>query len=158
VASTDAEYVCFIDDDDMIAPNYVAKIVEALETRPDMVGFEERYTEDGVLQVPVYRDLRCGGWRNEADALYRDLSQGNPTRREHAARVRFGAVNGEEYGADQRWVNDLRDLGVVKTQVYIPEQLYYYQHSSAEGCLTETTRTPMTEHPPRPEYPFVTYI
>jgi glycosyltransferase involved in cell wall biosynthesis len=158
VASAEAEYICFVDDDDMVSPNYVARIVEALESRPDMVGFEERYTVDGVLQMPVYRDLRAGEWRNEPNALYRDLSQGQPGRLELYRQVRFATDNGTEFGADQRWVADLRALGIVKTQVYIPEQLYYYQCSTSQGCLSETTRTPMTEHPPRPDFPFVTWI
>jgi glycosyltransferase involved in cell wall biosynthesis len=35
------EYVCFIDDDDMITDIYVSKTLKALETKPDVVELVE---------------------------------------------------------------------------------------------------------------------
>ena len=168
VAASQADYVSFIDDDDMVSDDFVSSIVRALQERPDMVGFEQSFTEDGVLQVPVHIDLRCGSWYEEPDAIWRDISHLAPIRRELARSARFlpnqvrrsqfvsGAEDWVEYGEDRAWVDQMRS--VVKTQVYVPRVLYRYQHSMANFCLSERFRTPMTEHPPRPEYPFVTWL
>lgn len=46
-----ARYVCFFDDDDLPAPDYVARIHEVLisDDPPEVVGFRLRYFEDGTL-------------------------------------------------------------------------------------------------------------
>lgn len=43
VKEAQGQYVCFIDDDDEIAPNYIPKIMDAIETSPDVVGIERAY-------------------------------------------------------------------------------------------------------------------
>lgn len=47
VSAARGEYVCFIDDDDMIAKNYVEKIYEAILKKPDVVTFLVRKTYNG---------------------------------------------------------------------------------------------------------------
>ena len=42
-----AEYVSAIADDDSVSPEFIPAITQALETRPDYVGFRVRYTENG---------------------------------------------------------------------------------------------------------------
>lgn len=47
VSAARGEYVCFIDDDDMIAKNYIEKIYEAILKKPDVVTFLVRKTYNG---------------------------------------------------------------------------------------------------------------
>lgn len=152
VESSDADYVSFIDDDDMVAPDFVASIVAALEHEPDYVGFNVLYTEDCVPQVPVVHSLEREGWHNEHDCLYRDLVHFNPIRRELALRSRWYGGN----GADRQWADGLRAQACVREQVYIARELYQYRHSMADTF--SAPRTPLTVHPPRPEYQFVQYL
>jgi glycosyltransferase involved in cell wall biosynthesis len=44
------EYVCFIDDDDMVNINYVSKLLEAIEHNPDVITFRvhEEYNGDHI--------------------------------------------------------------------------------------------------------------
>jgi hypothetical protein len=148
--SSEAEYVSFFDDDDWPARDFVGAIRQALRKRPDYVGFEVRFTEDGVLQVPVYHSLRYPGWANNSDALLRDIVHFNPIRRELAVQSKWqgGAA------ADIRWADGLRELGCVKTEVYIDRVMHHYRHSGGSF----TVPPPMVEPPLRPAVDWVTWI
>ena len=165
--SSQADYVCYLDDDDMIAPTYVVDIFEAINSKvptetadgittvlepPDYIGFNVRYTTDGVRQLPVTHSLEYNGWINAPDHLYRDIVHFNPVRRELG--IQSSWVGG--YAADGRWCDGLR--GLVKTQVFIDKELHYYQHSSSTSFLGH--HEPMSWEPPRPEGfdDFVTWI
>jgi glycosyltransferase involved in cell wall biosynthesis len=149
-AST-AEYVSFLDDDDWIEPDFVSVIVQALEQRPDYVGFNVDFTEDGVKQMPVYHTLQHSGWVNNPEALYRDIVHFNPIRRDLAVQSRWEGG----CGADRRWADKLRDLGCVKTEVYIDRELHHYRHVG--GSFTVPQR--LHECPPPPVAPsWVTWL
>ena len=150
--SSTADYVSFVDDDDMLAPDFIPTVLRALEKRPDYVGFEVLYTEDGVPQVPVTHSLDCPGWINAPHALFRDIVHFNPIRRDLALRSVWAGGN----GADRRWANELRRQGCVRTQVFIPRQMYLYQHRMQDTFCAP--RAPLPEEPPRPEYDFVVYL
>jgi glycosyltransferase involved in cell wall biosynthesis len=150
-AST-AEYVSFIDDDDMIDRDFVALIVAALERRPDYVGFNVRHTEDGVLQVPVIHSLEYPGWHNTPELLTRDIAHFNPIRRELALLSRWYGGN----GADRQWAEGLRERCCVHTQEYIPLELLHYRHVMADTF--EAPRVPLSAEPPLKSYGFVTHL
>ena len=121
-----AEYVTFIDDDDLVAPNYVAKILPLLDR--DYVGFRvQAYEDDVPLPGPTYHSLLCGGWfdKTYADGTkswHRDISHINPIKRELALAVpMYGG-----FAEDSRWAGELRSLGIVKTEHYIEDVMYHY--------------------------------
>lgn len=148
-----ADYTSHLGNDDSVAPDFVPKILDALEQDPDYVGFRVRYTEAGVQQMPVIHSLQCGGWSDTPEGLYRDLMYYNPIRRELADMVRFRGPF-----CDIEWGDDLRALGCVKNEVFIDEELHYYQRNPADNF--HTTRVPMPEDeiPPVPEYSFVKHL
>lgn len=119
-----ADYVCCIDDDDLVAAGYISGIREALRTRPDYVGFRVRYTVDGVVRIPVVHSLACDGWNridDEPEVLERDIVQFNPMRRELAL---LGTWEGG-WQADFRWANQVRDTRRVRTEVFVEAELYW---------------------------------
>ena len=67
--ASEADYVSFLDDDDWIAEDFVSAIYEAFEQRPDYVGFQVDYTEDGRKMMPVYHTLKYRGWVDNPEAL-----------------------------------------------------------------------------------------
>lgn len=154
--SSTAEYVSFVDDDDMVAEDYVQAIMEALKQNPDYVGFNVLYTVDGNPQLPALHSLKHGGWRSEADALYRDISHLNPIRRELALRSPW--TGRDDHVCDAQWAAGLREQGCVKTEVYIPRDMYHYRWRPAFSFQIAAAEAPLTEHPPRPDYPFVTWV
>ena len=46
-----------------------------------------------------------------------------PTRREHVSKVGYRPMH---HGEDHEYSMRMRDSGLLKTEVYIPEYLYYY--------------------------------
>ncbi len=150
---SEAEYTSIIGDDDWIAPDFVAKIMEALQQKPDYVGFPVRYTLDGVPQIPVEHSLRYGTWENRADILIRDIAPQNPIRRELALLTSWPTVG----SGDRFWAEALRATGKVRDEVWIPEPMYYYQPNTDSWSRQGGPLHPMPweEILPIPQYPWL---
>jgi glycosyltransferase involved in cell wall biosynthesis len=148
-----ADYVCCVDDDDMIAPDYVERVMAALESRPDYVGFRVRYTHNGDLQKPVLHSLQFGCWETREQAIVRDISEKNPMRRDLALLAEWEG----QYAAEARWAAGIRATGKVKTEVFIDEELYYYRFVLSDHF--NSRRDPWAgEILPLPDYPWLTKL
>lgn len=148
--SSEADYVSFFDDDDWPAEDFIPAIMDALKRRPDYVGFDVDFTEDGVKQQPVHHSLQHPGWVNNPEALYRDIVHFNPIRRELAVQGKWAGG----CGADRAWADQLRGLGVVRSEVYIDRELLHYRHVGGQF----TVPPPMPNPPPRPNVGFVEWV
>jgi hypothetical protein len=152
-----AEYTSYIGDDDWVAPDFVAQVMAALEERPDYVGYPVRYTQNGAPQIPVEHSLRHGCWENRADIIVRDIAVHNPIRRELALLATWAT---DHQSADKTWAADLRATGKVRTEVWIPEPVYYYQESDKSWSRwgSGPQPLPVAEIKPVPEYAWLTVI
>lgn len=119
-----AKYISFIDDDDLVASDYVSAIVPLLDC--DYVGFNVQCTVDGVPLQPTYHSLTYKDWHSDDQGHYRDISHLNPMRRSLALLAPMEGGHGEDY----RWAERMRKLGVVKTEHYIDRVMYYYEYRS----------------------------
>ena len=155
IEASSADYTSFIDDDDMVAPDFVARVTAALEGRPDYVGFPVRWTIDGVQQIPVVHSLRYDGWRNKPDILERDIAHFNPIRRDLAL---TGSWDYDDHGADGHWAYTIRQTGMCKTEAWIPDPMYHYRFRTAESFLVPRSPMPADQIPPLPSYPWLTAI
>jgi Glycosyl transferase family 2 len=115
------EYICWFDDDDLPAPDYIATLLPLLDG-VDYVGFQLYVTINKRYIGPTIHSLEYSGWTdNYTDpAHYRDISHLNPMRRELAMLKPFSGPIGE----DHRWADSMR--GLVKTQHFADKVLYYY--------------------------------
>lgn len=149
-----AEYVSCIDDDDLLAPDGVARVLAALEKKPDYVGFAIEWTRDGQLMQPVEHSLRHPRWVNGPDALLRSVMQFNPIRREYAL---DGTWEGG-YGAERAWGDRVIAAGRVKSEVFIgPPPVYRYREHQGDTFRTE--RKPYPDVPPElPSYPWLVVL
>jgi hypothetical protein len=152
VEASTADYVCCVDDDDMVAPDYVEKIAAVLEELPQYVGFRVRWTQNTVPQKPVVHSLACGGWQDTPGQLERDISEKNPVRRDIAL---LGTWEGG-WEAERRWSAGVRAAGVLKYEVFIDEELYYYQETLGDSF--STSRQPLGHMPELPDYPWLRQI
>jgi glycosyltransferase involved in cell wall biosynthesis len=119
------EYVCFIDDDDMITEIYVSKILKALETKPDvveLVGFLPKY------DLPFIHNLNCGGHFKKDGIQFRTPNHLNTIKTEIARKVRYPEIS---HGEDQDYSHRLWDSGLMKTESLIGERMYIYQFNPA---------------------------
>lgn len=159
-----AEYVSALADDDSYAPDAIPRVMAALESRPDYVGFRQRFIQDGRLMPPAINSLANYGWngcvpselgysRPWDGGFKLDLMYVNPVRREHAQRVRFRGT-----ACDTQWADDMRALGIVKTEVFIDDEIYYYNRNLSDYISTPpgTFREDVIQ--PLPEYPWLTVI
>jgi hypothetical protein len=149
--ASQADYVSMLDDDDWIADDYIAAVMDALEQGPDYVGYRILYTEHGLPQIPVIHSLQYGGWSNSSEALYRDICHKNPVRRELAVQAPWDG----DGGADIVWADTLRQLGCVKTEVFVDRELYHYRST---GAYSSSGLAPMDDPPPQPDMDFVTWV
>jgi glycosyltransferase involved in cell wall biosynthesis len=118
------EYVCFIDDDDRIDPGYIAKILGALERKPDCVCFKVLCEFQGGDKSAVI-STKYTGWYDNVDGFdyVRCPNHLAVIKREHALKIGFNdMVRGEDADFSMR----LRDAGLLKKEVFINEYLYIY--------------------------------
>jgi hypothetical protein len=148
-----ADYVSTLSDDDSVAPGFIPRCLAAMETGPDQVGFRVRYTEAGRLQQQVIHSLTCGGWYETATGYYRDIMHFNPVRRELAQQVRFRGVV-----CDVEWAEDLRALGIIKTEVFIDDEILYYMRDVADNFHSPRVPFAVEDIPPLPVYPWCEYL
>jgi hypothetical protein len=132
-----AEYVSFVDDDDEVSPDYVRRILVALNTEPDYVGFTVRYSVDGQDRALIEHSLRYPGWETRADGRHvRDISHLNPVRRRLALLARWD----DGYGEDHRWAQAMRETGLVNREVFLDgDPLYHYRYSTEDHVDREQT-------------------
>jgi len=119
------EYVCFIDDDDMITDIYVPKTLKALETKPDvveLVGFLPKY------DLPFIHNLNCGGHFKKDGIQFRTPNHLNTIKTEIAKQVRYPEIS---HGEDQDYSHRLWNSGLMKTESLIGERMYIYQFNPA---------------------------
>ena len=82
LASSQAEYICFVDDDDRVSGDYVARIAEALKEKPDCVGMEGVITFDGRGPRKFIHSNRYDSWFERDGVYYRTPNHLNPVKRE----------------------------------------------------------------------------
>ena len=95
------EYVCFIDDDDMVTPIYISKTLKALESKPDvveLVGYLPKY------DLPFIHNLNCGGHFKKDGIQFRTPNHLNTIKTEIARQVRYPEIS---HGQDQDYSHRL---------------------------------------------------
>jgi hypothetical protein len=115
------EYISFLDDDDLVPPHFVERILPCLDG-VDYVGFNQEQHIDGAFICIERRSLRFGRVGRIGAERFRDISHINPMRRELALAVPMTGWPAE----DIRWADEIRKLSIVRTEHYLDETLYYY--------------------------------
>jgi glycosyltransferase involved in cell wall biosynthesis len=123
-------YTCFIDDDDWISANYIKSILEALESRPDVVGIVGEISmpvpkRGGVLRRRFYHTLKNRNYRRSDRGFERPPNHLNPMRRDVSSYFEFIEAN---MGEDTDWAMRICREQILKTEVFIPAILYYYDY------------------------------
>ena len=136
-------YVCSVDCDDWVSPEYVSSILEAAKSNPDVITFDGWYTENGRNKVDWSIKL---GERYEArhDAasggkymFFRFPNHLVPIKKSIATQVRFpDKWHGEDFEWAKKINGAISERGVwvptnacmLKTSVHIYKQLYHYDY------------------------------
>lgn len=138
VADARGEYMCFVDDDDRVAPHYLPTLLAAVQSNPDYVGF--RVEVNDLSPNPINQrwrryeaehSLRNRGWSQQGNKFLRDVSHLNPIRTELARRVSFP----DGRSLDHDWAKAVRPS--VKSEVFIDDVLYFYDYNAAKSVRPE---------------------
>lgn len=131
------EYVCFIDDDDMIPEYYIKEILGALGK--DYVGFRVQHFSDGVESKPVIHSLRYRVWDEDEEGFYRGVTHLNPLRREIALKGSFDVPN-LGAGEDAAWARAVAYLP--SDENFIDKVMYHYTHVTTDTSFGNTFTLP----------------
>ncbi len=123
------DYVSFVDDDDMVADDFVEAIVPLLADTPDVVGFNVRYTEPSGLSRPCFLSIRHEP-HDDAAGLWRDLTHVQPLKRELALLGDFRTG----WPEDSSWRSTVRPH--VHTEAYLDREMYAYRHDPRDSVQT----------------------
>ena len=119
------DYICYVDDDDIVSEDYVVRILEALKSNPDAVGFTAVITIDGNNPKLVYSS-NSNSWSKKNDVFLRPIQHLNPVKRNLALQCRFSHISQRE---DEIYSNKLSDF--IKTEVVLENPpVYFYEYTS----------------------------
>lgn len=141
MAEARGAYLSFADSDDVVAPDFVPVLLEALATGPDCAAFDTAYLVNGFLQATA----RCSIFtpqRDEPGRLTRDLIHMMPVRSELARKGSFGTLAVYE---DAAWRAGV--LPHLRTEARAERTLYLHLHEPSDSAHFPRPR----EHQERPE-------
>jgi len=133
IEKSKADYVVFVDDDDMIPYYYVQKIIEAIKTTtkpfayypPDCIGFKIECK--GTVGKTASASNKWDDWANNVGGFdyVRTIYHKNPVKREIALQIGYKDMRfGEDYDYSKR----LKESGLLKEEVFIDEIMYEYRY------------------------------
>lgn len=120
------EYIVFIDDDDHIAPDYIAKILPACNG-VDCIGISGIITTNGANQKQWHISKEYGSWYEANGIYYRTPNHISPVRRELALQSGFPETT---FGEDFEYSKRLMPL--IKTENIVKGAIYHYDYKTVK--------------------------
>jgi hypothetical protein len=120
------DYVCFVDDDDMVSRTYVRDILEALERQPDATHCSLRgiLLQAGFPARIFEHSTKYPKWERIDGCFVRPPNHVNPIRRDLALGVGFESKN---WGEDRDFSEKLLRTGCLTVEAWVEPVLYYYR-------------------------------
>lgn len=126
IENATGEYVVQIDSDDDVSDSFISDILEALETKPDCVGFNGVMTTNGKNWENFNISLRNKSWFKKNSVYYRSINHLSPVKKSLALKAGFN-IN-KRHGEDYEY--SMKLLPLLKTEVFINKDLYTYKYIS----------------------------
>lgn len=123
IEQAQGEYIVFVDDDDMVALDYIDQILS--NTGSDAIGFQIECTFDGKNKCLASASRRYKDWGENRDGFryVRSIYHKTPVRRELALKAGFKDMRfGEDYDYS------MRIMPLIKSEAYINKVMYYYRY------------------------------
>lgn len=119
------EYVAFVDDDDLVSNDYISRILKAIKiNNPDCCGIEGLLYNEKQKPQKFIHSIKYPHWYTKNNIHYRCPNHLNPIKKNLALSVGFKNISsGEDYDFS------LRIQPLLKTEVYISGNLYFYRPS-----------------------------
>lgn len=123
------EYVCFIDDDDTVAANYVSLILRGLEDiEVTHCSLRGKLRQAGKVERQFEHSTRYTAWETTPEGLYvRPPNHLNTIRRDLALEAGFVS---KSFGEDREFSEKLVALGRLTKEAWIEPVLYIYNYTA----------------------------
>jgi glycosyltransferase involved in cell wall biosynthesis len=120
------KYVVFVDDDDVVSPDYLPQIVKALLLNPDAIGFKGYITTNGTRKMEWRISVKYK-YEQRNGIYYRYNNHLSPIRREIAQKIRYKPIY---HGEDADYAKRLHEAKLVKHEIFIDKFLYHYDYKT----------------------------
>lgn len=117
-------YSVQIDDDDTIPEHYVKKVLEAIKSAPDCIGYQEHCTINGEFNQSII-SIDCNHWYSVNKTHFRTPHFKTPILTTLCRKV---GVKDMRFGEDHDFA--IRIFPLLIKEVFIPLQMYYYTANS----------------------------
>jgi glycosyltransferase involved in cell wall biosynthesis len=127
MARATGDYICFIDDDDRVADNYIELVMAGIATNPDCCSLNGIITTDGKNPKPFKHSIDYDSMYERDGVYYRPPNHLNTVRSSIAKQMVFPDWDRSE---DSNYCFQLRDSGLLRVEYKIEPVLYYYDYVS----------------------------
>lgn len=131
----DGEYTCFIDDDDRISENYISLLMEGINKKVDCCSLKGVITTNGKDPHYFEHALKHNKYETVDGTIFergdiRYLRFQNHLNTIKASIAKQFVFPDKNYSEDTDWATQIHKSGLLKTEHYIPETIYYYDYIS----------------------------
>lgn len=124
-------YVAFADDDDRVASNYIPLLMEGIEKNVDCCSLKGIITTNGSNPRVFEHSIKYNEWKTNPDTevikYERYPNHLNCIKRSIAKQFEFPLTN---HGEDKDWSTQIHESGLLKTEHYIEQVIYYYDYKT----------------------------
>jgi hypothetical protein len=118
-----ASHIAFVDSDDLIGPNYIARNMEGVNGDYDVNELWGQYWENDKQMMPFHHSVIHSKWWQDDKAYYRMPNHLSTVKLSHLSDIRF---QDKTIGEDFWYSEDMRLSGKLVKQYPINEITYYY--------------------------------
>lgn len=122
------EYVCFIDDDDVIFKNYIDHLFVGINKGVDCCSLRGVITWDGDRPQLFEHSIKYDAYRTNDTGIIkyeRYPNHLNCIKSSIAKQFKFPETN---HGEDTDWATQIFKSGLIKTEHFINDTIYHYQY------------------------------
>lgn len=122
ITRANGEYITQIDCDDIVPNYYVSEVLKAIESNPDVITFIGYMTTNGRDRRNF--TIKLGEKYEERNGhYYRYPNHLCVYKKSLIQDVKFKPIWIQE---DYQWATEIRDRGILKTEVHITKDMYHY--------------------------------
>lgn len=140
IEQTQSDYFSFVDDDDLVSDNYVESILKATESNPDVITFNGYITTNGAdrRNFTIRLGSRYYEDKNDKNFYYHRFPNHIACfRRDKVRHVKFPHIWQQE---DFQWADRIRASNILRTEVHINDDLYWYDYNTKQHVPTRIRR------------------
>jgi hypothetical protein len=118
-----AEYVCFIDDDDLPSKDYIDKVMNGLKSNPDCLSLTGMYYLNLKPIKGFVHSLQYNSWGETKNIFFRCPNHLNVVKLELIESIPY---ENKYFGEDGTWSMAVQKSGVLKKESVIDGIIYHY--------------------------------